>query len=224
MSELEYDHTIFEESQRNLNAGDEQLLVKFYLKTVPDKEASMKAQAAKFKEVEYISITVPGTRDEVARPAGPREKARFPEHYRRFKERMEAPATGTPLKEWSRMARSLAEELSFLNIKTVEQLAEITDSACQNFMGGHNWREEAREFLVAQEKNIKASELSKELEDTKAQLQEMKDQMAELMAAKSDKKAQESGGANIQLQGKDAPEGEKKEGKPAKAANKGRNF
>ncbi len=157
-------------------AGDEQLLVKFYLHPRLNAQKSDEAGRPIYDEVEYISIKVPGSRNEYNSPAKQRDKDRFPEHYRRFKERIETEVvSGTLLEEWPVVSRSQVEELRFFNIRTVEQLASSPDSAAANMTGFLTLKQKAKAFLelaaetAAQEKlqaaEARIAELERKLEE-----------------------------------------------------------
>jgi len=127
---------------------DEQLMVRFFYKEVQNKLESAAQGRPIFKEKEYIEIRIAGQRDpQACRPATHADKARFPRHYDAFKKRMEVPTEGTPLTEWPLITRSRAEELSFLNAKTVEQVANMGDTQVSQLMGGFTLREQAQKWL-----------------------------------------------------------------------------
>ncbi len=166
-----FDHTDFESNQQN--KADEKLLVKFYIKARPDKETTLKEGRACFKDVEYIDIRIPGSRDGVGRPATPRDKARFPRHYAAFKERTDGELIeGTMLIEWPLIGRSQAEELSFFNCKTVEQLAGMDDSRCGSFMGIQVLKQKAKEWLERATEEAPAIRLQEELNVRDAKIEE----------------------------------------------------
>ena len=121
--------------KQNQNKMDEQLLVKFFVKPRQDPRQTAEAGRPVFVDTEYVEIRIPGSRDAICRPASPRDIARFDRHYAAFKSRTEAPETGTPLVEWPLITRSQAEELSFHNVKTVEQLVSMSDQNATQFMG-----------------------------------------------------------------------------------------
>ena len=130
------------------SAQDEQLMVKFFYKEVQNKAASLKEGRPIFREKEYIEIRIPGKRDaQACRPASHADKQRFPRHYEAFQKRVEAPAEGTPLTEWPVITRSLAEQLTFINVKTVEQLASVNDAHIGPIMGGYGFRDKAKAWL-----------------------------------------------------------------------------
>ena len=157
--------------------ADKLLLVKFELRPMKDKEASEREGRPIFKDVEFVDIRVPGKKNgSVCRPARTSDVERFPEHYRRFKERIAEPEEGTPLTEWPPVGRSTVEQLKFLNIKTVEQLAEMSDSSATQIMGGNTLKQKAKDFL-SYSTDVKAKTQAKELE---RENQQLKDEMAEL--------------------------------------------
>jgi len=152
---------------------DDNLLVKFYLDTVQDDAASQEQGRPIFKEVEMIDIRVPGSRNNVVRIARESDKERFPRHYAAFKNRTSMEGIeGTPLAEWPVITRSRVEELAFLNIKTVEQLANMPDSNAQQVMGFYGLKQKANEWL----------EKANGIEALQAKLAERDRQMEALMA------------------------------------------
>ena len=164
---------------------DEQLLVKFFYKTRPDAVETQRQGRPIFKEVEYIDIKVPGDRGTgVCRPARLKDRQRFPRHYAAFKNRVEAPTVGTPLSEWARIPRSAVEQLSYANVKTVEQLATLADEYAGQIQGGYGYKKMAKEFLAEVEGN-KASE---ELDDLREQNRLLKQRLDALESNKKPKK------------------------------------
>jgi hypothetical protein len=155
---------------------DESLLVKFFLKARPDRIATEKEGRPIYKDVEYIDIKIPGDRaGGVCRPARPRDIARFQKHYDAFKSRTEEVVIeGTPLVEWSLIGRSQAEELSFFNVKTVEQLAAMSDSNAAQFMGMNNLKAKANDWLSVAKENKASDELAIELKKRDDEISELK--------------------------------------------------
>ena len=152
METADFDASDFEQSkQREL---DNNLLVKFFYKTRPDMAASEEEGRPIFKEVEYVDIKIAGDRNSgVCRPARTTDLTRFPRHYEAFKNRVEAPTTGTPLGECTFIPRTIIEELSYQNVKTVEQLSSLSDDFAGRMHGGHGFKRKAQEYL-AQSKRL----------------------------------------------------------------------
>jgi len=162
--------------------ADEALLVKFEVRPLLNKEASDKEGRPIYKDVEYISIRAPGSPDEVCRPASPRDIDRFPRHYQAFKNRIgnEDIIEGTLLSEWPMISRSHVEELSFMGVKTVEQLAGMSDANGQRIMGFHGLKKKAAEWIEIANAGVSAAELKKELEQRDQELAELRALVAEL--------------------------------------------
>jgi len=155
----EYDYKDFTpQGQQN---GDETLLVKFFIKARQDEVATKDKGHPIFKDVEYIDIKIPGNRSGGAcRPASYADKQRFPRHYAAFQQRVEAPIEGTPLTEWPLITRSQAEEFSFHNIKTVEHLADLSDTHATNFMGINALKKKAKAWLESAGKAADANAIA----------------------------------------------------------------
>jgi len=160
---------------------DKKLLVKFFLKPRPDNAASLAEGRPMFKDTEYIDIRIPGDRTGgVCRPATHADKQRFNPHYQAFKNRTEAPLEGTPLAEWPLITRSLAEELAFHNVKTVEHLATMSDTHSGKFMGLNALKAKALKWLEQAGEEAKVHELQDQLLQRDTKLEEQSGQIAQL--------------------------------------------
>ena len=159
MQTADFNHNDFGQT----NAADEQLLVKFYYKT-RQKRGQAAGEIPEFEEVEYIEIRVAGQRDaQVARPANEADKQRFPRHYEAFKQRVTPPEEGYPLSEWASISRGMVEQLSFLHVKTIEQLANISDTNITNIQGGATFKRKAEEWLLERNSTKTLADENKEL-------------------------------------------------------------
>ena len=177
MQTADFNH---EDFSTQSNKADESLLVKFFFKT-RRKKGLAPHENAQFEEAEYIEIRVCGNRDpQACRPATHADKQRFPRHYAAFKARTEMPEDGFPLAEWPLINRSMVETLSFQHVKTVEQLANLNDSALGAIMGGQDFKRKAQEWLKDRNSN---DSLARENDTLKSQMAEMQAQMAELLSA-----------------------------------------
>jgi len=145
---------------------DQQLLVRFFIKSMKDAGRSARDGRAIFRDAEYVDIRIPGSRDAICRPANAHDKIRFQRHYEAFKKRIEAPIEGTPLTEWPVITRALAEELSFINVKTVEALATVADSAATGFRGLQMFKRKAQDWLALAESDAPLEQLNAKLEES----------------------------------------------------------
>ena len=155
---------------------DEGLLVKFLFKTKQDLVASNDQGKPIFKEIEYVDIRVPGQKNFICRPAKPDDIARFPKHYDAFKSRTsdDELLEGTPLSEWPLITRSQVEELTFANVKTVEQLVSMPDSNASQFMGINLMKEKAKQWLELASEGKAKSDLADELKKRDDEIEELK--------------------------------------------------
>lgn len=165
-------------TQSGTAEADKALLVKFFMKEREDKEASLKEGRPIFNDVEHIDIKVPGNRGGGAcRPATEQDKKRFPDHYRRFKDREEGAreiSDGTPLTEWAPISRSMAAELAFFNVFTVEHLANMADVHASRFMGLLPIREKAKLWLENAKKDKPMWEMDQRIRELRADNEELK--------------------------------------------------
>lgn len=115
-------------------SGDEYLDVKFYSKTVGE------------KEVDFVNIKVPGDKTvEIDVEADDTHKRRFRRRWEMYKS-MQA-ITGTPIAEWHDIPEGLKAEFQYLGFRYVEQVAAAPDSAFARIPGGTQWRMKAQDFL-----------------------------------------------------------------------------
>lgn len=160
--------------------ADANLLVKFYFKSVENKASTFAAGGIpQYVEKEYIDIRVAGKYDPIVRPATFADKNRFPQHYAAFKNRMEMPNTGYPLVEWSIMPRSLVDMFSFHNIKTVEQLATLSDVNAGALKGAAKFKQLAIVHLEKLKDEGKDNMLAEQLKERDDEIGALKDQMAD---------------------------------------------
>ena len=150
MALLEAEHGLTDLAMNNGRYhGDENLLVRFYKHPRQVTDASKEAGRPIFKDTDYIEIMQPGNKDSIIkRPATQMDKNRFPEHFRKYEAREDQEAVeGTLLEEWAGISRSQVEELRYLNIRTVEQLAGTADVNIQGKMGLGPLKDKAVKYL-----------------------------------------------------------------------------
>lgn len=173
----------------SINPADyEGLLVKFTMHPIQNYEKSQEAGRPIFEEIPFVDIRVPGDRsNHQFRPAAEIDLRRWPKHWEAFQNRVEAPSEGTPLEEWPSINKALVEELKFFHIKTIEQLANISDSNAQNFMGMQDLKAKAKAWLAQAGENAEAEALASELtkrddmiQDLQIKLDALTERLAEL--------------------------------------------
>lgn len=163
--------------------ADSQLFVEFY--TYEHQSTDVKKP---YQGVPFVRIVVPGDKTNVVeQPVRESHKQRFPRQWLHFQmQNNDAAAIGTPLKEWhearpSEFNQMQMEELSIMKFQTVEQVATASDMQLQKVgMGATGLRERARAYLL----NKNQSDSQVEMENTKRELAELKEQLAAFMAEK----------------------------------------
>lgn len=174
---------------------EERLAVQFFRHPVKDDDRSLAEGRDVYVDSDFIRIIVPGDQSSIVeRPVRQGDAERFPRHWQAFKNRMEAPVIGTPLAMWSGVTPAQVLEFAFFNIKTVEQLAEMSDGNAQRFMGANILRQKARDFLALSKDQAPMERMRAELVerdnliDTQskqiADLQKAVDELKELVAKK----------------------------------------
>jgi len=177
MSIMEADGGLTEMAMNNSRYhADQVLLVRFY--SHPKKNLAKSEEEGRpiFEDTDYIEIMQPGNKDSIIRrPASQRDKDRFAEHYRKFQARAtEDHVEGTLLSEWPAISRAQVEELRFLNIRTVEQLAQLADSNAQNIMGIQGLKQKAAKYL----ETAKDQALADRLDEMEARNRELEEKLA----------------------------------------------
>jgi hypothetical protein len=183
----------FEELAMNVNNpnfGDDRLAVMFYKRVVEDERASREQGRKIFVEKEYVKVMIPGERQ----PAVDREvqrtgtlptddRMRFARQYERFKAREDQKmAEGTPVHLWPQIPAALAEELKYLNIFTVEQLAELSDTYVGKIPQGNALKANAKAFVLAMKDQEQVNKLQSQLSERDARIAALENELKELGA------------------------------------------
>lgn len=128
---------------------DSRLFVEFTLRAVPDEVASREMGRPISRSVDYIRIRQPGERDEIMRPAHDGDRKRFARHWAAYQDGKQEAPDGTPLSILFPNNPEIVENLKYLKVLTVEQLAGLNDTQVQNVgMGARAWQQKAAEFLM----------------------------------------------------------------------------
>lgn len=141
---------------------------------------------APFKDTPFVRIMVPGDKTNIIeQPVREHHKQRFIREWLNFQsQNSDGQVIGTKLTDWNKDAPndfndSQMAELQILKFQTVEQVATATDAQLQRIgMGAAGLRERARSYLTRKNQSVSESELAK----TRNELDELKAQMAALMA------------------------------------------
>jgi hypothetical protein len=175
--------------------ADASMHVTFYSKPIQNEFETNKQGRPIFIDMDWVRIIVPGDKNNIIDTyAREDHKQRWPIQWHRYLNQKEGTVeTGTPLTAWPIVSAAKAEELRSLNFKTVESIAGASDGQLQSLgmvagMAPHEFRSRAQRYLkAAQDESYsnEQAETAKRLADEnaamKAEMDEMKQMMAELL-------------------------------------------
>ncbi len=164
-------------------AGDSKLLVQFHILPMVDDDRSKQEGRPMYRDVDHIRIMQPGNKESVIdRPVTEMDIARFRQQYDNWKAGNKEILEGTPLEAVPWITRSQVEEMRYFNVRTVEQLADISDSNAQKFMGINVLRKQARTFLEQAKKTAVSTKLQKQLDEKDNKIAALEQAVKELSA------------------------------------------
>ena len=132
---------------RGVYAGDDKLHVRFFTLARIDVEKSNAANRPIYKDVPYVELMMPGDKNNIVmEPVWDQHKQRFPVHWDQYIKGEQQQMVGTPLKVAPFLTPSHVAELAHLKIVTIEQLANLPDTA-MGFMGAQEFKQAARRYL-----------------------------------------------------------------------------
>ena len=162
--------------------------IKFEVRPHEDRNASIEAGHYVAVDVDYAVITPAGSKDEIPRifnewieqlTQGIRDGRFKPEYvqaikgmYEAWKEGLEIPVDGTPIKGWPVLGPSDQENVIAVRIRTVEDLAEANEQTLMSLgIGSRTMKQKAQAWLDSSNSQGKATEkisaLQSELKDQK---------------------------------------------------------
>lgn len=161
--------------------NDGSLRLRFEMLPRKNEEKSAAEGRPIFDEVEYIEIVIPGEKDNVHRPVQEKDRQRFSRQYADWKARGDkAGAAGTPLSAWPAISRAEVEELAYFNVRTVEELANVSDGNAQKYRGVQLLKQKAQDFLSAAAGEAPMTKLRSEVAERDTQIAELQRQMKEM--------------------------------------------
>jgi hypothetical protein len=161
----EYDVEDFQDPEKTKG-----IYARFYL--VPKKNEAKSAEEGRpvFEDREYIELIAAGNSTNIIRkPASDRERQQFRREYSLFKEGDVEQITGTRLTEVPWITRSQVEELMYRKVRTLEALADISDTEC-NVPGMLDLRRKAQAWLQKASEAAPFTAMQAEMEDLRKQL------------------------------------------------------
>ena len=165
--------------------GDEKLHVEFYMGAVELTYESEKVGHPVYQDCPFIRSTIPGDMNNIIETrVNAYYRNRFAQKWKAFESGMTEQTQGWALEQWPVITTSQVKTLNYLNIKTVEQLAGLSDGQCQKIgIGSDSLRAKAKAAIAAAADsaatNAQASEnkqLRDELEALKKMIQNLPQQ------------------------------------------------
>lgn len=148
---------------------DDKLHVHFYMKPRIDVVESTKANRPIYKDVAFVTVMIPGDKNNiVTAEVWDLHIRRWPQHWAQFQAGVKDQVVGTPLKVAPFLTESHIEELAYFKIRTIEQLANLSD-ANMTFMGAREMSQAAKTYLLTVNGNEALLERIKALEQQLAQ-------------------------------------------------------
>ena len=158
--------------------SDQGVNVEFYTDSVPSDYQTVAAGHPVFVEKPFVRIIIPGSQNTIIEvPVDDTHKRRFPIQWAKFSAgEKNGDMTGWKLESWPAINSAQVKTLKYMNIFTVEQLAEISDGAAQAVgMGAMELKTRAKAAVAAAKGNaqveaqaVENKRLSDELETLKA--------------------------------------------------------
>lgn len=136
--------------QEEILESDARLFVKFYMGNRENPIKSAEAGHPVFDDVPFVRVIVPGDKNTVIdTPVREEHKQRFPQVWERFQKSNGdgESLSGMPIREWPAVTRGQCEELAYLNILTVEQLAAVSDGNGAKIMNFNALKRKALAYL-----------------------------------------------------------------------------
>lgn len=107
--------------------------------------------------------------------------------YKNWKEGLDEPVNGIPLEQWPNINMAQIEQAKALNIRTVEDFAELSEAGCNAYgMGAQMLKNKAKSYLEAASG---AGKITEQMTAMQAQMQLMQDQLNMQNKALMDKDA-----------------------------------
>jgi hypothetical protein len=172
-------------------AGDEKLRVTFYMKAVKNNFKSDQEGRPIFDEKPYVRILIPGDRNSnLDQPVKKIHMHRFADRWKRFEENSKQSESGTPLEAWPQMTVGRVAELKYLNISTVEHLAELSDTHGQQIPDFNDLKRRALAFLEAAKGEAVNSKIASELKKRDGEIASLKQQIEQLIEGLNSQKTE----------------------------------
>jgi len=169
--------------------------VRFYQREVKDEFKSKQENRPIYYMADFVRIEIAGNSYSIIDTfANEGHKQAYPVQWARYenekKELGDDDITGTVLGDWSILTAAQVRELKHYHFYTVEQVANASDAAIEKVtmvvgMSGFSFREKAQNYLKRAKDSSVLDAQNEELRKRDLEIEALKTQMNELMAAQS---------------------------------------
>ena len=158
--------------------------IRFYQDSVQLGFQSEAAGHPVFEDRDFIEINIPGDMGNViVREATDNDKKQHANLFAQYKSGLEPSIEGIPLENWARLTRAQVLNYKALNFQTVEQIAEMSDTAAGKVgLGAMPDRTAAKAYLELAKDSALAMKQSLIIERQDNEMADLKRQVAELAA------------------------------------------
>ena len=144
-----------------------------------------------FEEKIFLKKLVPGDSTLVVdRPMRETDIDEYPVEWARFQQKKEQRVAGTPIDAWAILSDTQKAEFKALHIYTIDQFAQLADSAGNKIMGFNDLRNKAKAFIAAAQDLQMFDKIRAE---TDAKLAQQEEEMAQLRALVNELSAKKAG-------------------------------
>lgn len=170
------------------------LFVEFYEDALEIPFKSEQEGRPVYEQRVYVRIMVPGDATSIIEtPAKEQHKQEYRRQYERFEKGMKDVVDGTPLNMWPVVNKSQVKECEFFEIRSVEQLAELSDSTCKRMgMGYMELRSKAKAWILSAKDSALVTRQAAENDRLQGEIEALKEQIAQLAAPKRGRPAKET--------------------------------
>ena len=164
----------------NMNKG--LAIAKFYTHTVQDVGLSNSRGRWVGRDVEMVRVIIPGDKHNIVeRRIKPSDKIQYAKEYEAFRKMEDHVPDGTLLQTWPMLSRAQVEDMRYMNIFTVEQIAGLPDDKLSALgLGGRMWRNHAKAFLEASRTGAVPAQMVAENERLRSSVEMLTKQLQDL--------------------------------------------
>jgi len=176
------------------NSMPSNLFVEFYEDALEIPFKSEQEGRPVYEQRVFVRIMVPGDATSIIEtPATEQHKDEFRRKYEQFLKGQKDVIEGTPLVMWPVVNKSQIKECEFFEVRSVEQLADLSDSSCKRMgMGYMELRSKAKAWLLAAKDSALVTRQAADVERLTNEIEALKEQIVQLAAPKRGRPAKEA--------------------------------